>query len=166
MVVDAGESRARWIPVSHNCPGFPDGISGVDLLERLRQQALTGTVDLIDGTVTALRHDGPDFVATASFAVRARAVLFATGIVDTLPNTPDAASMIAIGSMRLCPVCDAYEVIDKRVAVIGPADQATKKALFMQTYSSDVTILATDAISGLAPATGELLKAAGVRVEE
>nr|WP_281040043.1 NAD(P)/FAD-dependent oxidoreductase [Mesorhizobium sp. M8A.F.Ca.ET.021.01.1.1] len=166
MVVDAGESRARWIPVSHNCPGFPDGISGVDLLERLRQQALTGTVDLIDGTVTALRRDGPDFVATASFAVRARAVLFATGIVDTLPNTPDAASMIAIGSMRLCPVCDAYEVIDKRVAVIGPADQATKKALFMQTYSSDVTILATDAISGLDPATGELLKAAGVRVEE
>ncbi|RWE39047.1 MAG: NAD(P)/FAD-dependent oxidoreductase, partial [Mesorhizobium sp.] len=87
IVVNAGESRARCIPVSHNCPGFPDGISGVDLLERLRQQALTGTVDLMNGTVTALRRDGPDFVATASFAARARAVLFATGIVDTLPNT-------------------------------------------------------------------------------
>ena len=79
IVVDAGQSRAKWIPVSHNCPGFPDGIAGVDLLERLRQQALMGNVDLIDDTVTALRREGADFVATASFPIRARAVLIATG---------------------------------------------------------------------------------------
>ena len=40
-VVDAGESRARWIPASHNCPGFPHGIGGGDLLARLRKQAET-----------------------------------------------------------------------------------------------------------------------------
>ena len=55
-------------------------------------------------------------------------MLIATGIVDTLPDVPDVSDMIAAGSLRLCPICDAYEVIDKRIAVIGPADQAMKKA--------------------------------------
>jgi thioredoxin reductase (NADPH) len=166
IVVDAGESRAKWIPVSHNCPGFPDGIAGVDLLDRLRQQALMGNVDLINDTVTALRREGDDFVATASFPIRARAVLIATGIVDTLPPIPDVTNMIARGSLRLCPICDAYEVIDKRVAVIGPADQAAKKAVFLRTYSSDVTLLMTEPISDLDPTSSELLNGAGVTVEE
>jgi thioredoxin reductase (NADPH) len=166
IVVDAGESRAKWIPVSHNCPGFPDGIAGVDLLERLRQQALMGNVDLIADTVTALRREGVDFVAAASVRIRARAVLIATGIVDTLPPSPDVTKMIESGALRLCPICDAYEVIDRRVAVIGPADQAAKKAVFLRTYSNDVTLLVTEPISDLDPGASELLKRADVTVEE
>lgn len=166
IVVDAGESRAKWIPVSHNCPGFPDGIGGVDLLERLRQQALMGNVDLIADTVTALRHERDDFVAAASAPIRARAVLIATGIVDTLPPIPDVTNMIESGALRLCPICDAYEVIDRRIAVIGPADQAAKKAVFLRTYSNDVTLLVTEPISDLDPGASELLKRADVTVEE
>ncbi|TGQ77175.1 MULTISPECIES: NAD(P)/FAD-dependent oxidoreductase [unclassified Mesorhizobium] len=166
IVVDAGESRAKWIPVSYNCPGYPDGIVGVDLLERLRQQALMCNVDLINDTVTALLREGDDFVAAASFPIRARAVLIATGIVDTLPPIPDVANMIASGALRLCPICDAYEVVDKRVAVIGPADRAAKEAVFLRTYSRDVTLLVTDPISDLNPAACELLHGADVTVQE
>lgn len=155
IVVDAGERRAKWIPVSHSCPGFPEGITGVDLLERLRKQALLSNVDLITDTFTALRREGDDFVATTSFPIRARAVLVATGVVDTLPAIPEVANMVATGSLRLCPIRDAYEVIDKRVAVIGPADQAAKKAVFLRTYSSDVTLLVTELISGLDPAASD-----------
>ena len=36
VVVDAGKSRARWIPTSHNCPGFPFGVAGPELLAKLR----------------------------------------------------------------------------------------------------------------------------------
>jgi thioredoxin reductase (NADPH) len=166
IVVDAGESRAKWIPVSHNCPGFPDGIAGVDLLDRLRQQALMSNVDLINDTVTALRRERDDFVAAASVPIRARAVLIATGIVDTLPAIPDVTNMIASGALRLCPICDAYEVIDRRVAVIGPEDQAAKKAVFLRTYSRNVTLLVTEPISDLDPAASELLNRADVTVEE
>lgn len=165
IVVDAGESRAKWIPVSHNCPGFPDGIAGLDLIERLRQQALMGNVDLVNDTVTALRREGADFVATALSPIRARAILIATGIVDTLPPIPGVTNMIASGALRLCPICDAYEVIDKRIAVVGPADQAAKKAAFLRTYSNDVTLLVTESICELDPAS-ELLNGAGVAVEE
>lgn len=102
----------------------------------------------------------------ASFPIRARAVLVATGIVDTLPPIPGVTDMIASGSLRLCPICDAYEVIDKRIAVIGRADQAAKKAVFLRTYSSDVTLLVTEPMSGLDPAASELLNGADVEVEE
>ena len=39
VVLDAGDSRARWIPESHNCPGFPSGVAGTALLARMREQA-------------------------------------------------------------------------------------------------------------------------------
>lgn len=165
IVVDAGQSRAKWIPITHNCPGFPDGIAGVDLLERLRQQALLSRINLVDDTVRDIRSDGTDFIATASVPIRARAVLMATGIVDTLPDTPHAADMIKAGTLRLCPICDAYEVIDKRVAVIGPADQAMKKALFMRTYTTDVTMLVTDMATQFATGADASLSKAGVEVE-
>ena len=46
MVVDGGKSRAAWIPTSHNHAGFPDGINGEELLDRMKEQAqLYGTQD-------------------------------------------------------------------------------------------------------------------------
>ncbi|WP_404924887.1 NAD(P)/FAD-dependent oxidoreductase [Mesorhizobium sp. ORM16] len=165
IVVDAGQSRAKLIPTTHNCPGFPDGISGVELLDRLRQQALLSEVELLDDTVHHVERNGTDFVATASLPIRARAVLMGTGIVDTLPDTPEAAAMIKAGTLRLCPICDAYEVIDRRVAVIGPADQAVKKALFIRSYTSDVTMLVETGTRS-DPAAGALLREAGINVEE
>ena len=46
--IDAGHSRASLIPVSHNYPGFPQGVSGDDLLRRLREQAVRYGVTIIE----------------------------------------------------------------------------------------------------------------------
>lgn len=165
IVVDAGESRAKWIPMTHNCPGFPDGITGVDLLDRLKQQAVRYGAALADDTVRNIRLAGTDFIATASYPIGARSVLVATGIVDTLPEIPNAADMVKAGALRLCPVCDGYEVIDKRVGVIGPAEDATKKALFMRTFTSHVTLLVTEAATDLTPHSREMLMRAEIEIE-
>ena len=65
LVVDAGGSRARWIPTSHNCPGFPHGIGGDALLARLRTQAEGVGVRIEAGRIERLARDDGGFVACA-----------------------------------------------------------------------------------------------------
>jgi thioredoxin reductase (NADPH) len=90
-----------------------------------------------------------------------KAVVLACGIVDHHPPFEDWRMAIADGVLRYCPVCDAYEAIDRRIAVVGPPAHAAGKALFLRAYSRDVTMLAT------APADAQassLLAAAGVEI--
>lgn len=143
-VVDAGESRARWIPTSHNCPGFPLGVSGTRLLERLRDQACSFGVAIEADRITRVLREADGFVATADSGRqwRARCVILATGIVDRMPGTGgDKApwqAAIEAGTLRLCAVCDAYEARDDRIAVLAPADDAVRHALFLRTFSRRV----------------------------
>src|SRR4051812_24439419 len=82
LVVHSGTSRASLIPLSHNYPGFPDGISGPDLLGRMEAQARRFGVALRVGTVTELsRHAGGHFLASVdSDLISAKTVVLATGI--------------------------------------------------------------------------------------
>jgi thioredoxin reductase (NADPH) len=149
VVVDAGHSRARGIPTSHNCPGFPLGVRGTTLLARLREQAEEHGVVVTHGRIEALARDrGGDasclFVArdAAGGEWRAATVILATGIVDRLPDVeggPDAlADAIDAGTLRLCAICDAYEAQDSRIAVLAPGEEARTHAAFLRTFSRNV----------------------------
>ena len=164
VVVDAGRSRARWIPTSHNCPGFPFGVAGPALLHKLREQATNYGVRIVDDTITSLRRDGGDFIAgSASGACwRASHVLLATGIVDRLPPIADIERAIAAGVVRLCAVCDGYEASDERIAVYGPIGEAIGHAVFLRTFSRRVAAIASDDATADAAA---LALAARARVE-
>src|SRR5687768_8269789 len=63
VVVDSGGSRASLIPASHNCPGFPGGVGGEELLARLRCQAAHYGVDTVPVEITALQRKGNVFEA-------------------------------------------------------------------------------------------------------
>jgi thioredoxin reductase (NADPH) len=119
----------------------------------------------VNDTVHDVRLAGAEFVAAASCSVRARSVVIATGVVDTLPESLDAARMIAAGTLRLCPICDAYEVISKRVAVLGPVDDAMRKALFLRTFSDHITVLAADGTTIMDQNTRETLTNAGIEIQ-
>jgi len=143
VVVDAGKSRARWIPASHNCPGFPHGIGGSDLLARLRAQAEGAGARIDAGRVARLQRDGDGFEAVAEDGRRwrARCVLLATGVQDAMPAMAGLEDGIARHVVRLCAVCDGYEATDNRIAVLAPVDDAIRHALFLRGFSRTVTVV-------------------------
>ena len=166
-VYDAGNSRASYIPTTRNYPGFPDGISGDELLARLRDQAQRYGVQVTAGLVEGIEADGIDFVArVGEERIRTRKVLLATGIVDKEPEMANLREAIEAGCIRLCSICDGHEVIDRKVAVYGPARSALSHALFMRTFTDKITLLVPRGDEPLDGAARETLKRAGVRYSE
>ncbi len=142
LVVDGGEPRACWIPLSHNMPGFPSGVGGPEILRLMREQAQEYGAVVAPGRVVRLAHDGAGFAAELKGrTVTARAVLLATGVVDHHPDLPGVERAIQRGLVRICPICDGFEAIDKAVAVIGDSDKGAREAAFLRTYSDRVTLI-------------------------
>jgi thioredoxin reductase (NADPH) len=142
LVADGGAPRACWIPVSHNMPGFPQGITGDAILKRMTDQAVEYGAVVEAGQVEALTRDGDGFVARLNGReVRVRAVLMATGVIDHHPDLPGVERAIERSLVRICPICDGYEAIDKAVAVIGNDGKGVREAAFLRTYSERVTLI-------------------------
>ena len=164
VVVDDGKSRANLIPESHNYPGFT--VSGPELLENLREQADRYGAKLQSGRVEALSRETEGFfeAQAAGKSWRARTILLATGIVDESPALPGLKDAIYRGSLRFCPICDAYEAIDKRIGVLGHCETADTKALFLRTYSKNVVLLAIDDPQSMSEQCSRALHDAGVEI--
>lgn len=166
LVIDGGASRAAQIPLSHNCPGFPDGIAGTELLERLRAQAQHYGAEIRPGCIQSIETlPNGGFLATGSLGeIHATTVLLATGTVDIEPELPDVHDAVRRGLIRHCPICDAFEAIDKRVGVIGHGQHALKEALFLSHYTSDLTVFTLG--EALEAEEGSLAKAheIGIRI--
>ena len=146
LLVDAGASRASLIPTSHNLPGYPEGISGDDLLAAERAQAERYGAKLLRGRVSALEHGEGGFTASieqtggGACEVSARFALLATGIRDRRPGLPDEEDATRRGILRYCPVCDGYEAMGRRIGVIGADEHAVAEASFLTTWSKEVTL--------------------------
>jgi len=145
IVLDGGESRAASIPRSHNLPGHPHGISGTDLIQAVRSQAEAHGTVMRRGRVAFLHAREHGFLAeTGVGAILARKVLLATGVENLRPQPmSDALHEEALrrGLLRYCPVCDGYEVTDRRIGVLGSGPHALREAQFLRSYSARVTLI-------------------------
>jgi thioredoxin reductase (NADPH) len=163
---DCGTSRAALIPCTHNHAGFPEGISGRELLARMAEQAERYGARRELARVTRIEREGEGFLVRAEAReFRARTVLVATGVVNNRPAGIDDAlhaEALAGGQLRYCPICDAYEVTDRKVAVIGTGSHGAAEALFLRSYTADVTLVAPDAEHALDPECEAKLAAAGI----
>jgi thioredoxin reductase (NADPH) len=167
IVVDAGKSRASWIPCTRNVSGFPDGIEGTELLQRMRDQACKYGAKIETEFVTKLERDPETGIFTATWGsgcARARTVLVATGVTNRRPPMDEDLhdQALARGLVRYCPICDGYEVTDKRVGVIGSGSHGVAETLFIRSYTADVTLIAPDKALQLAPEDQQKLKEAGI----
>jgi thioredoxin reductase (NADPH) len=165
---DCGTSRAAWIPCTRNLAGFPDGIEGKELLRRMYAQAHTFGAIREEKTVEHLAKTGAAFtVGTGTGTYRARSVLLATGVVNRRPaSLPDGLhrDALARGLLRYCPVCDGYEVTDRRVAVVGTGRHGAEEALFLRGYTADLTLIAPDGEHNLDDECRRSLDEAGIDV--
>jgi thioredoxin reductase (NADPH) len=166
-VIDKGWSRAEWITLSHNLPGFPNGIAGPALLEDMRSQARRYGSTLQKGVVDALRQtDKECFVATIEgIDVLASTVFLATGVIENKPPLAHLADAVKRGLIRTCPVCDGYEAIGKRIAVLGVGEHAAAEALFLRTFSDQITLMLPAYGAGtFSDKTQQLLESAAVMI--
>ena len=149
LVIDGGKSRASWIPCTRNVSGFPDGIEGKELLQRMRDQACKYGAKIESEFVTKLERDAKTGLFTATWGsgcALARTVLLATGVTNRRPPMDEELHDEALerGLIRYCPICDGYEVTDKKVGVIGSGHHGVAEALFLRSYTADVTLIAPD----------------------
>jgi len=167
LVVDEGKSRASWIPCTRNVSGFPDGIEGTELLGRMREQAQKYGAKILTERVTKLERDPESCLFTATWGsgcVEARKVLLATVVTNRRPPMDEKLHDEALsrGLIRYCPICDGFEVTDKKVGVIGSDSHGVAEAVFIRSYTADVTLIAPDKALNLKAEDQQKLKAAGI----
>ena len=167
LVVDGGKSRASWIPCTRNHAGYPDGIEGKELLRRMREQACKYGSKIESEYVTKLERDEKSGLFTATWGSgqrTARTVLLATGVTNRRPPMDEELhdDALARGLVRYCPICDGYEVTDKKVGVIGSDSHGVAEALFIRSFTADITLIAPDKALRLKPEDNEKLKDAGI----
>ncbi|MEW8959628.1 MAG: FAD-dependent oxidoreductase, partial [Moorella sp. (in: firmicutes)] len=124
-----------------NYPGFPEGITGLELAMKFAEQAQRFGAKLETATVQGVDFTGPvKKVLSSSGTFEARAVIIASGAHPRPLGVPGEEEFRGRG-VSYCATCDGAFFRDKKVAVIGGGDSAVEEALFLTRFASQVTII-------------------------
>lgn len=125
-----------------NYPGFRDGISGPELMDQMREQALRFGADLRMEDVESVSLQGPvKSVTTAEGETfKARAVILAMGAAARYLQVPGEQELLGRG-VSACATCDGFFFRDQDIAVIGGGDSAMEEATFLTRFARSVTLV-------------------------
>ena len=148
LIIDAGHPRNYASTGIHGFLGH-HSIKPADLLERGRAEARDAGVELTEGRVTKIERDGDVFNVTTDApsdatsngdnVLRARRIVLAYGVRDTLPDIPEIESYYGV-TVHHCPDCDGYESRDQRIGVIGWGKSVAGLALKLLQWSDDIVV--------------------------
>jgi thioredoxin reductase (NADPH) len=160
-----GESPPRITLATkiNNYPGFPEGISGIELLNKIKKQALSYGVEIIKGNVSSLNLIGPiKNVIVRNKNITCKAIILAIGIKSTELKIEGEDKFIGLG-LSYCVVCDGPLFKNKRVLLIGSGEEAIEDALFLSNLASEVFFIALEKIN---EEQINLLKNNGIKILE
>lgn len=125
-----------------NFPGFPEGIQGPELMEKLQRQAERfGTKVLVDD-VTSLELNGKIKTVTTGYSgdFQAQSIIFATGSAYRKLGIPGEEELSGRG-VSWCATCDGFFFKEKTIAVVGGGDSAMEEALFLTRFATKVYLI-------------------------
>jgi thioredoxin reductase (NADPH) len=124
-----------------NYPGFRDGITGPELMDEMREQALRFGADLRMEDVDAVSLDGEvKSVTVGDETYQARAVILAMGAAARHLGVPGEDELLGMG-VSTCATCDGFFFRDEDIAVVGGGDSAMEEATFLTRFARSVTII-------------------------
>jgi thioredoxin reductase (NADPH) len=124
-----------------NYPGFREGITGPELMDEMREQALRFGADLRMDDVEAVSLEGPIKTVTVGDEThQARAVILAMGAAARHLGVPGEEALIGMG-VSTCATCDGFFFRDEDIVVVGGGDSAMEEATFLTRFARSVTLI-------------------------
>ena len=126
-----------------NYPGFPTGVLGPELMEKMRAQAERFGTEFVAGTVKQV-HLGqrPFVVELDGNKIHAESLIVATGATAKWLGLPEElAFRTKIGGVSACATCDGFFYKGKHVLVVGGGDTAMEEATFLTKFADKVTVV-------------------------
>lgn len=125
-----------------NFPGYPEGITGTELMEDLKKQAQRYGADIRTGTVTSadLKSTPKKIVVDGEKTIEADTVIISTGATAKYLGLPDEAKYAGMG-VSACATCDGFFYRKKVVAVVGGGDTACEEAIYLSGLASKVYLI-------------------------
>ncbi|MDR1720534.1 MAG: thioredoxin-disulfide reductase [Dysgonamonadaceae bacterium] len=125
-----------------NFPGYPQGISGTEMMEDLKKQALRFGADIRNGIVTAVDLSKAPYKITLDSGniIETETLIIATGASAKYLGLPDEAKYAGMG-VSACATCDGFFYRKKVVAVVGGGDTACEEAVYLAGLASKVYLI-------------------------
>ncbi len=128
-----------------NYPGFPEGITGLELVDRIKEQALRIGLIIKQDNVTEVKEEkGRErnfrIIAESGSEYKALSVIFAAGATWKRLGVPGEDKLAGRG-VSYCATCDAPMFRNKKVVVVGGGDKAAEEAIYLTKFASEVTLV-------------------------
>jgi len=165
VVFDSGGGTTREVDAMENVYGFPDGVTGPELVRRGQEQATKFGASIVTEEVvrTSPTADDTYEIETNVDEYEARGVVIASGADYATPAIRNVDAFEGRG-VSYCVECDAYFYRGKPVGVVGSENYAAKEALMLLDYTDDVTLFTDGEELTADDALRERLADAGVPV--
>lgn len=143
LLIERGLFGGQAATTDHiaNYPGFPEGVGGAELAERMSQQAQAFGLETVFGEVTGVKNDGGlKMIDLSGTNYTARTLIIATGSEPSQLGVPGEAEFRGKG-VSYCATCDGAFFRNKDIVVVGGGDAAVEEGIYLTRFARQVTIV-------------------------